>query len=59
METSVEAYMDIFLEMMGLQIDDAWRSDIKNYFLLSARMAKLLDEIPLAMTEDLAPVFKP
>ncbi|MFA7495692.1 MAG: DUF4089 domain-containing protein [Acidithiobacillus sp.] len=51
--------MDIFLEMMGLQIDDAWRSDIKNYFLLSARMAKLLDEIPLAMTEDLAPVFKP
>ncbi|MHB1320344.1 MAG: DUF4089 domain-containing protein [Acidithiobacillus ferrivorans] len=51
--------MNYLFDALGLSVREEWRADVKNYFMLSARMAKVLEAHPLDMTEDLAPVFRP
>ena len=58
-ETPVDMYMNYLFDALGLSVREEWRADVKNYFMLSARMARVLEAHPLAMTEDLAPVFRP
>ena len=58
-DTLVDTYMDCLFEVLGLDIREEWRADVKRYFMLSARMAKVLEAHPLEMTEALAPVFRP
>lgn len=58
-EMPVEHYMNYLFDALGLEVREEWRADVKNYFMLSARMAEVLEAHPLAMTEDLAPVFRP
>lgn len=58
-EMTVEHYMNYLFDALGLEVREEWHADVKNYFMLSARMARVLEAHPLAMTEDLAPVFRP
>ncbi len=58
-DTPVDIYMDYLFDVLGLDVREAWRADVKRYFMLSARMAKVLEAHPLEMTEALAPVFRP
>jgi hypothetical protein len=51
--------MNYLFDALGLEVREEWHADVKNYFMLSARMAKVLEAYPLDMTEDLAPVFRP
>ncbi|MHB1202413.1 MAG: DUF4089 domain-containing protein [Acidithiobacillus sp.] len=56
--TAVDTYMDYLFASLGLAVRDEWRPEVKNYFLLGARMAHVLDAYPQEITEDLAPVFR-
>ena len=58
-EMPMDTYMNYLFDSLRLNVREEWRADVKNYFLLSARMAKVLEAHPLDMTEDLAPVFRP
>ena len=58
-ETPVDTYMNYLFDSFGLTVREEWRADVKYYFMLSTRMAKMLEAHPLDMTEDLAPVFRP
>ncbi|MBE7563875.1 DUF4089 domain-containing protein [Acidithiobacillus sp. HP-6] len=58
-DAMAEQYMQIVFETMDLTVDAAWLPEIRNYFMISARLAGILETYPLAMTEDLAPVFRP
>ncbi|MBU2807856.1 DUF4089 domain-containing protein [Acidithiobacillus ferrooxidans F221] len=58
-ETPVDTYMNYIFDSLGLSVREEWRADVTHYFMLSARMAKVLEAYPLDMTEDLAPVFCP
>ena len=57
-ETPVDTYMNYLFDSFGLTVREEWRADVKYYFMLSTRMAKMLEAHPLDMTEDLAPVFR-
>ncbi|WP_232027505.1 DUF4089 domain-containing protein [Acidithiobacillus ferridurans] len=50
--------MNYLFDSLGLSVREEWRADVKHYFMLSTRMAKVLEAHPLDMTEDLAPVFR-
>ena len=58
-EMPMDTYMNYLFDSLRLNVREEWRADVKHYFMLSARMAKALEAHPLAMTEDLAPVFRP
>ena len=58
-ETPEDTYMNYLFDSLGLSVREEWRADVKYYFMLSTRMAKMLEAHPLGMTEDLAPVFRP
>ena len=58
-DAMAEQYMQIVFETMDLTVDAAWLSEIRNYFMISARLAGILETYLLDITEDLAPGFRP
>ena len=58
-DAMAEQYMQVVFETMDLAVNAAWLPEIRNYFMISARLAGILETYLLDITEDLAPVFRP
>ncbi len=58
-DAEIEQYMQILFETIGLTVDSVWLPEIRNYFAISERLAGVLEEYPLLIIEDMAPVFIP
>ena len=58
-EDEIGAYVDATALALGLPLAPAHRPGVIRYFGLAASFAALLDAVPLARDDDVAPVFTP
>lgn len=54
-----EAHVVHMAPAMGLAIEPAWRAAVVGHVAATARVAALVQDFPLAETEEPAPVFVP
>lgn len=58
-DDEIAAYVDAAAAMLGLPIAPAHRPGVLRYFALAARMAAVIDAVPLSPNDDPAPTFTP
>jgi len=57
-DATADALIDAMLPILRLEIDPAWRAEIRANLKVNARMAQRVLEFPLEDELDVAPVFR-
>ena len=54
---NLDAYIDAVAKALGLPVEDAWKPAVHANLAVSLRLARLVDEFPLADETEPASVF--